>query len=134
MGNLVRVDPDDQALERASDHIGALLTEFGVQTTRTQRRALVNEAVLSWLRNRFVEWSKDRSISGVGSPDAYTLGLAEAVLPIVAEVQVPWSKPVGDWSKDEISVLLATAFDAMEEQRARTMEDPTAQWTEVVNA
>lgn len=131
---LVTSDPDHLALERARDDIGALLSEFGHQTSRTQREQIVQTAIFSWLRYRFVEWSRNRAISGIGIPDAYTLGAAETILPIIAERHFPWTKPVGDWSKEEVVTLFAMVFEAVNEQQARTLEDPTIQWTEVVNA
>lgn len=134
MGGLVRADPDGRALERARDQVGALLEEFGIKTTRTQRQQVAETAVFNWLRFRFHEWSTDRSIAGIGDPDAYTMGCAEAVLPIVAERPLPWNRPVGEWAKDDIVMLLSVAFEAMREQQARTLEDPTTQWIEVVNA
>ena len=81
-----------------------------------------------------MEWSRSRAISGIGIPDAYTMGAAEVILPIIADRHFPWSKPVSDWSKEEIVTLFAMAFEAIQEQQARTLEDPSENWIEVASS
>lgn len=121
------IDPDLLALESATDAIQAELTALGIPTMpKSQRRKIASAAVRSWCINRCVEWSNGRQVTLTGeSPDAYTIGFAQAILPALGDAQFPWDQAIGDWSKDQISLFLATAFELMEEQRATTLERPT---------
>jgi hypothetical protein len=133
VGQLAK-DPDQLALERARADVGALLEEWGHQTTRTQCEHIVRTAIFAWLRYRFAEWSRNRAIASIGKPDAYVLGAAEAVLPLIGSLSLPWEKPVGEWAKDDVLILLAIGFEAITEQQARTLEDPDQHWIEVATS
>ena len=130
MGEL-RKDPDHLALERARDEVGTLLSEWGLQSTRTQCEQIVRTAVFNWLRYRFVEWSRKRAVASIGKPDAYAIGAAEVILPLIGSLSLPWEKPIGDWDKEDVLILLAVGVEAITEQQVRTMDDPDQQWIEV---
>lgn len=118
------VDPDMAAMSKAGEAIKPVLKSLGVQPTKIQTSSIASTAVISWLTNRAHEWSKDRSIAGVGSPDAYTVGFALAILPKIADANFDFDKPLKDWSRDEMSRLLALGSDLIDDQRATAMEAP----------
>lgn len=119
------VDPDIRALHGARDRLVEGLASFGVGSALTPSQALVltRFAITEWARIRAEEWSRDRSIAGIGVPDAYTLGFAAAVLGKVADEPLPWTQPVGEWSREEVAHFLATGCEAIEEQRACTLSN-----------
>lgn len=122
----IGADPDARALHSARDRLAEGLASFGVSSkalTPAQLLVITRLTLMEWARARAENWSQDRSISGVGKPDAYTLGFAGAVLPVIAREALPWDRPVGDWSKEEVAHLIATGCEAIEEQRVRTLEN-----------
>lgn len=116
------MDRDMVALDKASDALGPELKSLGASASKVQAQAVAKTAIFSWLSNRVVEWSKDRAVSGFGSPDAYTVGFAMAILPVLGGGEFPFEKPIGDWGKLEMAEFLATAFELMESQRVATLE------------
>lgn len=117
-------DPDAICMDVAGEAIRPELAALGARVGKSQSRNIARAAVLAWLTRRPVEWSKDRSIAHTGTPDAYNVGFAETILPQLADGDFPFEKPVGQWSKADITAFLATAAELMEEQRAHTLERP----------
>lgn len=126
----VSTDPDDVSLERAARLVGQELHGLGVKSlTPSQVKTITRCAVYGWIMHRAKEWSSQRGISGVGSPDAYTVGFAETVLPLLAEAtnDLPLKAPIFEWSKQDMAKFCAHAFQLIEEQRAQTLSDPDPQ-------
>lgn len=117
-------DPDNLAMGKAREAIKPKLKSLGLQATKTQLEQIASTAVLSWLTNRAWEWSRDRSIAGVGEPDAYTRGFAHAILPIISDADFDWDKSLNDWSAEDVARFLALGSDLIDDQRATTMEAP----------
>lgn len=117
------VDPDQLCIESAADAVAPVLKSLGAKVSKAQRQELVRASVYGWLKSRPPAWSTDRLVDHMGSPNAYTLGFAQTILPALASGgHHPFEKPVTDWNKDEMALFLAEAFELMEEQRARTLE------------
>jgi hypothetical protein len=58
-------------------------------------------------------WNEERAIRATGlDPDPWFDGAVAAILPKLADAcpDLDWSKPVGEWSKDEIVEFLSTAI------------------------
>lgn len=118
-------DPDQVCIDHAGEAIKPILKSLGVQPTKTRVSSIASTAVLAWLTKRPPEWSRDRLVAHTGTPDAYTMGYAETILPALASGDHPFSKPVDDWTKNEMVMFLATAFELMEDQRICTLERDT---------
>lgn len=117
------IDPDQICLDHAAEALRPELTALGVKAGRAQAKKLARVAIWTWCVKRPVEWSKGRSISYPDEPDATNIGWAETILPLLAETQgVPFKKPIHDWSKDEMALFLATAYELMHEQQVATLE------------
>lgn len=84
-------------------------------------------AINTWIQARTCNWATRRGTPRFGSPDAMTLGFAEAVLGVIADKAsgLPWGEPLGRWSKVDAATLFAIAHEAIEASRIRTLEDPT---------
>lgn len=121
----IATDPDQRALEGARDSLAEALATMGVTSlSKSQCKILANLTVQGFYSNRAEYWSQDRRIAEIGEPDAYTVGFARAVLPLMGKLPgLDWSKPLKDWSRDEMSFLLASGFEAIEEQRTATLEN-----------
>jgi hypothetical protein len=115
-------DPDQRCIVAAGRAITPELQALGAMVGEKQAQTIATFAVLGWLSQRPVEWSRDRSIAHMGEPDAYTVGFAETILPILADGDFPFDKPIINWSKEEMAKFLAQAFELIEEQRASTLE------------
>ncbi|MEO1324176.1 MAG: hypothetical protein AAFV59_14335 [Pseudomonadota bacterium] len=115
-------DPDLICIAHAGEAIRPNLKSLGLAATKTQAERIARDAVHGWLKKRPPEWSRDRSIAHTGSPDLYNVGFAETILPVLAGGNHPFEKPVTEWSKDEMSLFLATAFELIEDQRVATLE------------
>ena len=116
-----QLDPDQVCITRAAA-IAPELMSLGVQPSKTKTRAIATAAVLGWLQKRPPAWSRDRLVAHTGTPDAYTIGFAETILPALASGEHPFDKPVTEWSKEQMSLFLAEAFELIEEQRVATLE------------
>jgi hypothetical protein len=122
---VAREDPDVRALDSARDRLAETLTSFGVSgsaLTPAQHLVIARATIMEWTQRRAENWSSDRSIAGIGEPDTYTVGFATAVLSQIASEDLPWDKPVAEWSRQEMAHLLAVGFEAIEEQRTRVFE------------
>jgi hypothetical protein len=84
-------------------------------------------AVNTWIQARTCNWATRRGTPRCGSPDAMTLGFAEAALPLIADKAsgLPWAEPLGRWSKVDVAKLFAIGAEAIEQTRMQTLEDPT---------
>ena len=117
-----QLDPDQVCITSAAAAIAPELMSLGVQPSKTKTRAIATAAVLGWLQKRPPAWSRDRLVAHTGTPDAYTIGFAETILPALASGEHPFDKPVTEWSKEQMSLFLAEAFELIEEQRVATLE------------
>jgi hypothetical protein len=107
----------------------ALESEFKarqINISASECRTISLCIVLEFLRMRSLEWSRSRPIRSIGDPDAEVLGVAEAVLGLVAERGIaddlPFDLPINDWEPEAIAHLLALGFIAIQEQRVRALE------------
>lgn len=117
-----QLDPDQACITSAAAAIAPELMSLGVQPSKTQTRSIATAAVLGWLQKRPPAWSRDRLVAHTGTPDAYTIGFAETILPALASGEHPFDKPVNEWSKEQMALFLAEAFELIEEQRVATLE------------
>ncbi len=116
-------DPDQICLDHAAEALRPELNALGVKAGKAQATNLARVAIWTWCVKRPVEWSRERTISFPGEPDATNIGWAEKILPLLAETQgVPFKKPIHDWTKDEMALFIATAFELISEQRVATLE------------
>lgn len=115
-------DPDMICIESAAEAITPVLKSLGLQASKTQKQNVATAAVLGWLQKRPPAWSRDRLVAHTGTPDAYTIGFAETILPALASGEHPFEKPVNEWSKAQMALFLAEAFELIEDQRVATLE------------
>jgi len=120
-------DPDDRATAEAA---AVLQRMFG------DRRHLVADKEAKWITfcivNRWIQarthnWATRRGTPKVGTPDAMTVGFAEASLKVIADKAsgLPWDKPLGEWARNDAARLFAFAHECIEASRIHTLEDPT---------
>jgi hypothetical protein len=107
----------------------ALEREFKVRQinmSTSECRAISFAIVLEFLRTRSLEWSRSRPIRMIGDPDAEVLGVAEAVLGVVAERgmadDLPFDLPITEWEPDAMAHFMAIAFLAIQTQRVQALE------------
>lgn len=97
-----------------------------INMSASECRSISFAIVLEFLRTRSYEWSRARPIQSLGDPDAEVLGVAEAVLGIVAEKGtedgLPFDLSVMEWEPEAMAYLLAIGFEAITEQRVRALE------------
>jgi hypothetical protein len=79
---------------------------------------LVTPAIAAWIQTRAEQaategWNEERTIRATGlDPDPWFAGAVAAILPKLPDAcpGLDWSKPIIEWSKDEIVEFLSTAI------------------------
>jgi hypothetical protein len=79
---------------------------------------IVSTVVWAWIATRAEQaategWNEERAIRATGlDPDPWFTGAVAAILPQLPEAlpDIDWSKPVGEWAKDDIVAFLSTAI------------------------
>lgn len=70
---------------------------------------IVAAAVFGWIKSKAQYainegLSTEAAIRQTGrSPEAWEAGAVQAALPALGGIELDWSKPVGDWSRDEVT-------------------------------
>jgi hypothetical protein len=120
-------DPDNLATVAAAATLKRMLGERRHAVTDKDAWFLAFTAVNTWIQARTCNWATRRGTPRCGSPDAMTLGFAEAALPLIADKAsgLPWAEPLGRWSKVDVAKLFAIGAEAIEQTRMQTLEDPT---------
>jgi hypothetical protein len=120
-------DPDNLATVAAAATLKRMLGERGYAMIDRDAWFLAFAAINTWIQARTCNWATRRGTPRIGSPDAMTLGFAEAALPLIADKAsgLPWEEPLGRWSKVDVATLFAVAAEAIEASRIHTLEDPT---------
>jgi hypothetical protein len=122
-------DPDNLATVAAAATLKRMLGERGHAVTEREAWFLAFTTVNTWIQQRTCNWAVRRGTPRIGSPDAMTLGFAEAALGLIADKAsgLPWSEPLGKWSKVDAAMLFAIAHEAIENTQIHTLEDPTSE-------
>ena len=122
-------DPDNLATVEAAATLKRMLGERGHAVNDKDAWFLAFTAVNTWIQARTCGWATRRGTPKIGSPDAMTLGFAEAALALIADKAsgLPWEEPLGKWSKVDAAMLFAIAHEAVENTRVHTLEDPTSE-------
>lgn len=120
-------DPDNLATAAAAATLKRMLADRRHVITDKDAWFLAFTAVNTWIQARTCNWATRRGTPRIGSPDAMTLGFAEAALPLIADKAsgLPWHEPLGKWSKVDVAKLFAIGAEAIEQTRMQTLEDPT---------
>jgi len=120
-------DPDNLATVAAAATLKRMLGERRHAVTDKEAWFLAFTAVNTWIQARTCNWATRRGTPRCGSPDAMTLGFAEAALPLIADKAsgLPWAEPLGRWSRVDVAKLFAIGAEAIEQTRMQTLEDPT---------
>jgi len=120
-------DPDNVATVAAAATLKRMLADRRHAVTDKEAWFLAFTAVNTWIQARTCNWATRRGTPRCGSPDAMTLGFAEAALPLIADKAsgLPWAEPLGRWSKVDVAKLFAIGAEAIEQTRIQTLEDPT---------
>ena len=120
-------DPDNLATVAAAATLKRMLGERGYAMIDRDAWFLAFAAINTWIQARTCNWATRRGTPRIGSPDAMTLGFAEAALPLIADKAsgLPFNEPIGKWSKVDVAKLFAFGAEAIEQTRMQTLEDPT---------
>jgi len=120
-------DPDNLATVQAAATLKRMLADRRHAVTDKEAWFLAFTAVNTWIQARTCNWATRRGTPRCGSPDAMTLGFAEAALPLIADKAsgLPWAEPLGRWSRVDVAKLFAIGAEAIEQTRMQTLEDPT---------
>jgi hypothetical protein len=120
-------DPDNLATVEAAATLKRMLADRRHAMTDKEAWFLAFTTINKWIQARTCNWATRRGTPKIGSPDAMTLGFAEAALGLIADKAsgLPWSEPLGKWSKVDAATLFAVAAEAIEASRIHTLEDPT---------
>jgi hypothetical protein len=120
-------DPDNLATVAAAATLKRMLADRRHVVTDKDAWFLAFTAVNTWIQARTCGWATRRGTPRCGSPDAMTLGFAEAALPLIADKAsgLPWAEPLGRWSRVDVAKLFAIGAEAIEQTRMQTLEDPT---------
>jgi len=120
-------DPDDRATADAAAVLKKLLSEDKHLITANRARYVAFCTINEWIQKRTSHWAMRRGKAKFGAPDAMTVGFAEASLSQIADKasDLPFDKPIGKWSKNDVARLFAIAHEAIEATRIHTLEDPT---------
>jgi len=120
-------DPDNLATVAAAATLKRMLADRRHVVTDKDAWFLAFTAVNTWIQARTCNWATRRGTPRCGSPDAMTLGFAEAALPLIADKAsgLPWAEPLGRWSRVDVATLFSIASEAIEQTRMQTLEDPT---------
>ena len=96
--------------------------------TKSEWGWFVSTVLWAWISTRAEQaategWNPERAIGSAGlDPDPRMAGAVAAILPKLAEAcpELDWSKPVGDWPKEDMVEFLGVAFELINEAlRAR---------------
>ena len=122
-------DPDNLATVAAAATLKRMLGEREHAMTDKEAWFLAFTSINTWIQARTCNWATRRGTPKIGSPDAMTLGFAEAALALIADKAsgLPWEEPLGKWSKVDAAMLFAIAHEAIENTRMQTLEDPTSE-------
>lgn len=120
-------DPDNLATAAAAATLKRMLADRRHAMTDKEAWFVAFAVVNKWIQDRTCNWATRRGTPRIGSPDAMTLGFAEAALGLIADKAsgLPWHEPLGKWSKVDAATLFALAAEAIEQTRVQTLEDPT---------
>ena len=120
-------DPDNLATAAAAATLKRMLGERRHSVTDKEAWFLAFTSINTWIQARTCTWATRRGTPRIGSPDAMTLGFAEAALKLIADKSsgLPWHEPLGNWSKVDAAMLFAIAHEAIENTQMQTLEDPT---------
>lgn len=120
-------DPDNLATVSAAATLKRMLGERRHAMTDKEAWFVAFATVNTWIQARTCNWATRRGTPRIGSPDAMTLGFAEAALGLIADKAsgLPWGEPLGRWSKVDAATLFAIAHEAIDQTQTRTFEDPT---------
>jgi hypothetical protein len=120
-------DPDNLATVAAAATLKRMLGERRHAVTDKEAWFLAFTSINTWIQARTCNWATRRGTPRCGSPDAMTLGFAEAALPLIADKAsgLPWAEPLGRWSRVDVAKLFAIGAEAIEQTRMQTLEDPT---------
>lgn len=124
---MTQEDPDNLATVAAAATLKRMLGERGHAVTEREAWFLAFTTINAWIQARTCNWATRRGTPKIGSPDAMTIGFAEAALALIADKAsgLPWEEPLGKWSKVDAATLFAVAAEAIEASRIHTLEDPT---------
>jgi len=122
-------DPDNLATVAAAATLKRMLGEREHAMTDKEAWFLAFTSINTWIQARTCNWATRRGTPKIGSPDAMTIGFAEAALALIADKAsgLPWEEPLGKWSKVDAAMLFAIAHEAIENTRMQTLEDPTSE-------
>jgi hypothetical protein len=122
-------DPDNLATVQAAATLKRMLAERGHSMSDRDAWFVAFNAVNTWIQARTCNWATRRGTPKIGSPDAMTLGFAEAALGLIADKAsgLPWGEPLGRWSKVDAAMLFAIAHEAIENTQIHTLEDPSSE-------
>ncbi len=122
-------DPDNLATVAAAATLKRMLGERGYAMTDKEAWFLAFTSINTWIQARTCNWATRRGTPRIGSPDAMTIGFAEAALALIADKAsgLPWEEPLGNWAKLDAAMLFAIAHEAIENTRVQTLEDPTSE-------
>jgi len=122
-------DPDNLATVAAAATLKRMLGERGHAMTDKEAWFLAFTSINTWIQARTCNWATRRGTPRIGSPDAMTIGFAEAALALIADKAsgLPWEEPLGNWAKLDAAMLFAIAHEAIENTRVQTLEDPTSE-------
>lgn len=120
-------DPDNLATAQAAATLKRMLADRRHAMTDREAWFVAFATINKWIQARTCSWATRRGTPKIGSPDAMTLGFAEAALGLIADKGsgLPWGEPLGRWSKVDAATLFAIAHEAIEQTRVQTLEDPT---------
>ena len=124
---MTQEDPDNLATVEAAATLKRMLADRRHTVTDKEAWFVAFAVVNKWIQARTCNWATRRGTPRCGSPDAMTLGFAEAALPLIADKAsgLPWAEPLGRWSKVDVAKLFAIGAEAIEQTRMQTLEDPT---------
>jgi hypothetical protein len=122
-------DPDNLATVAAAATLKRMLADRRHAVTDKEAWFLAFTSINTWIQARTCNWATRRGTPRCGSPDAMTLGFAEAALGLIADKAsgLPWGEPLGKWSKVDAAMLFAIAHEAIENTQIHTLEDPTSE-------
>lgn len=120
-------DPDNRATAEAAAVLKRALAERKHAATDQECWWMAFQTINAWIQRRTHHWAVKRGKAFFGTPDAMTLGFAEAALTQIADAAsgLPFDLPIGKWSKVDAAKLFAFAHEAIEATRIQTLEDPS---------
>jgi hypothetical protein len=104
---------------------------------------VISTVVWGWVATRGEQastegWNHERAIRTTGlTPDPWTMGAVTSILPQLADAcsDLDWSRPVGEWTKDDMAEFLLAGFNLiMRALEARGAIEDRIAGTEMTNA